>query len=89
MWFILVVFDGPLSVCLLLFVCFVKDSLMSRDALLATILYCLSHIMRKPVYAICEQQMRSSASAQSDKAFVVRCLDSIISLVSILAISCL
>ena len=47
--------------------------------------------MRKPVYAICEQQMCRSAcaSAQSDQHLCFRCLDSIISLVSILAISCL
>ena len=54
--------------------------------------------MRKPVYAICEQQRRRSvcASMQSDQhprslisAFVVRCLDSIISLVSISEISSL
>ena len=40
--------------------------------------------MRKPVYAICEQQRRRSACAfaQSDQHFVVRCLDSIISPVS-------
>ena len=47
--------------------------------------------MRKPVYAICEQQRRRSActSAQSDQRFFVRCLDSIISLVSISEISSL
>ena len=41
--------------------------------------------MRKPVYAICKQQRRRSAcaSTQSDSAFVVHCLDSIIALVSI------
>ena len=50
----------------------------------------MSHIMRKPVYAICEQQRRRSActSAQSISAFVVHCLDSI-SLVSICKISSL
>ena len=36
--------------------------------------------MRKPVYAICEQQRRRSAcvSVQSDQCLFVRCLDSII-----------
>ena len=45
--------------------------------------------MRKPVYAICEQQRRRSAcaSAQSDQHFVVRCLDGVIPLVSISEIS--
>ena len=40
----------------------------------------MSHIMRKPVSALCEQQRRRSActSVQSDHTFVVRCLDSII-----------
>ena len=40
--------------------------------------------MSKHVYAICEQQRRRSAyaSAQSDHAFFIRCLDSIIPLVS-------
>ena len=48
----------------------------------------MSHVMRKPVYAMCKQQRRRSAyaSAQSDQRFVVRCLDSI-SLVSISEIS--
>ena len=47
--------------------------------------------MRKPVSAICERQRRRSAcaSAQSDQPFVVRCLDSILPLVSISAISSL
>ena len=43
----------------------------------------LSHIMRKPVYALCEQQRRRSAS------FVIRCLKSLIPLVSISEISSL
>ena len=45
----------------------------------------MSHVMRKPVYAICEQQRRRSAcaSAQSDQHLCFRCLDSIIPLVSI------
>ena len=39
----------------------------------------MSHVMRKPVYAIGEQQRHRSAcaSAQSDQCLVVRCLDSI------------
>ena len=47
--------------------------------------------MRKPVYAICEQQRRRSdcADAQSVSTFLVRCLDSIISLVSLSEISSL
>ena len=36
----------------------------------------MSHIIRKPAYAICEQQRRRSA-------FVVCCLDSIISLLAV------
>ena len=44
----------------------------------------LSHVMRKPVHAICEQQRCRSAcaSAQLISTFVVCCLDSIVSLVS-------
>ena len=50
----------------------------------------MSHVMRKPVYAICEQQKRRSAWMRSlISAFVVRCLDRIIPLVSISKISCL
>ena len=47
--------------------------------------------MTKPAFAICEQQRRRSACppAQSDQHFVVRCLDSIIPLVSISEISSL
>ena len=47
--------------------------------------------MRNRVYAICEQQRRRSAcaSAQSDQRLFVRCLDSIIPLVSITEISSL
>ena len=44
----------------------------------------MSHIMRKPVYAICRQQRHSLIST-----FVVRCLDSTASLVSISEISSL
>ena len=49
----------------------------------------MSHIMRKPVYAICEQQRRrlACASAQSDQRLCFRCLDSIISLLAIAEIS--
>ena len=50
----------------------------------------MSHVMRKPVFSICEQQRRRSAHPRSLlSTFIVRCLDSIIPLVSILAISCL
>ena len=39
----------------------------------------MSHVMRKPAYAICDQQRRrsASASAQSDQHLFVRCLDNI------------
>ena len=62
------------------------------------VVYYLSHVMRKPVYAICDQQRHRSACASADQpahlhsligAFVVRCLDSIIPLVSISKISSL
>ena len=45
----------------------------------------MSHVMRKPVNAICEQQRRRSAcsAAQSDQRLCFRCLDSIIPVVSI------
>ena len=52
----------------------------------------MSHVMRKPVYAICEQQKRRSACTDPHRlvsAFVVHCLDSIIHLVSISEISSL
>ena len=47
--------------------------------------------MRKSVYAICEQQMRRSAAHPRSliSAFVVRCLDCIIPLVSISKIASL
>ena len=47
--------------------------------------------MRKPVYAICEQQRHRSAcaSGQSGQQVIVQCLDSIITLVSISEISSL
>ena len=47
----------------------------------------MSHIMRKPVFAICEHQPAQPHSLIS--TFVVRCLDSIIPLVSIPEISSL
>ena len=43
----------------------------------------MSHVMRKPVYAICEQQRRRSDCAYAFSligVFVVRCLDTIIPL---------
>ena len=51
----------------------------------------MSHVMRKTVYAICEQQRYRSAwaSAQSDQPFIVPCLDSIIPLVSLSKIASL
>ena len=49
----------------------------------------LSHFMRKPVLAICEQQRRRSACANLISTFVISCLDSIIPLVSISKISSL
>ena len=51
----------------------------------------MSPVMRKPIYAICKQQKTRSActSAQFDKRLFVRCLDSIIPLVSISRISSL
>ena len=45
--------------------------------------------MRKPVYVICEQQRCKSACANLSSTFVVLCLNSIISLVSISEISSL
>ena len=47
--------------------------------------------MRKPVFAVCEQQRRRSAcaSAQSDQHLRFRCLDSVIPLVSLHKISSL
>ena len=44
----------------------------------------MSHVMRKPVYAICEQQSRRSAcaSAQSDQHLCCSLLHSIIPLLS-------
>ena len=45
--------------------------------------------MRKPVYAICEQQRRRSAcaSAQSDQHLVDRCMDGMIPLFAVAEIS--
>ena len=62
------------------------DICWKRAVRLACLWYCFSHVMRKPVYVICEQQRRRSACAS---AFVVRCLDSIIPLVCIQKISSL
>ena len=45
----------------------------------------MSHVMRKPVFAICEHQPVHPRSLIS--TFIVRCLDSIISLNSISEIS--
>ena len=47
--------------------------------------------MRKPVYAICEKKSADQPAHLRSliSTIVVHCLDSIISLVSILAISCL
>ena len=55
----------------------------------------LNHIMRKPVYVICEQQRCRSGCTSPQPAhlrrligtFVVRCLDSIIPLLAIAKIS--
>ena len=49
----------------------------------------VSHIIRKPVYAICEQQRRRSAfaSVQSYQHLCFHCIDSIISLLAIAEIS--
>ena len=49
----------------------------------------MSHAMRKPVYAICEQQRRrlACASPQSVQHFVVHCLDSVIPVLVIVEIS--
>ena len=51
----------------------------------------MRHVMRKPVYAICEQQRRRSAcaSAQSDQRLCCRCLDSMTPLVAMYDISSL
>ena len=48
----------------------------------------MSHVMRKPVYAIGEQQRcRSACTSSLISIFVVRCLDSIIPLLVISIIS--
>ena len=48
----------------------------------------MSHAMRKPVHAICEQRHRSACtSAQSDQCLCFHCLDSIIPLLAIAEIS--
>ena len=43
----------------------------------------MNQVMRKPVYAICEQQDQPAHPRSLISAFVVRCLDSMIPLVSI------
>ena len=50
-----------------------------------TMPYKMSHVMRKPVFAICEQQRRRSAAHPCSliSVFIVCCLDSLIPLVSI------
>ena len=50
-----------------------------------------SHVMRKPVYAICEQKGAGQPVHPRSliSAFIVRCLDSVIPLVSISEISSL
>ena len=52
--------------------------------------YYLSHIMRKPVYAKCEQCRHRSActSVQSDQCLIVRCLDNIIPIFKTLTSLC-
>ena len=54
-----------------------------------TLVFQISHVVRKPVYAICEQQRRRSActSAHSDQNLCCHCLDSIIPLLAISKIS--
>ena len=49
----------------------------------------LSHVTRKLVFAICEQQRRRSAcaSAQSDQRLFVRCMNSIIPILAVTEIS--
>ena len=49
----------------------------------------MSDVMRKPFYAICEQQRRRSAcaSAQSNQRLCFRCLDRIIPLLAIAEIA--
>ena len=61
--------------------------LIDGDILLG--FYNMSHVMRKPVYSICEQQRRRSAcaSAQSDQRLCFRFLDSTVQLISISEIS--
>ena len=54
-----------------------------RSLLTTFVIHCLdgmSHVMRKPVFAICEHQRRRSAcaSVQSDQCLCFPCLDSII-----------
>ena len=69
--------------------CYISNSILLNLRLLTP--NQLSHVMRKPVYAVCEQQRRRSAcaSAQSDQRLYFRCLDSMIPLVSTSEISSL
>ena len=58
-------------------------SKLDMNRMMVKIISYLSHVMRKPVYAICEQQRHRSAI----HAFIVHCLDSIIPLLAIAKIS--
>ena len=64
--------------------CWLSFSLLTKTIL-------MSHVMRKPVYVICEQQRRRSAcaSAQSDQRLCFRCLHSIIPPLAIAEVSSL
>ena len=53
------------------------------DYAVSVIVVKMSHVMRKPVYAICEQQRRGPAYTSTQSGQHLRCLDSRISLVSI------
>ena len=44
-------------------------------------LFRMSHVMRKPVFAICKQQRHRSACASAISTFVVHCLDQLAKLV--------
>ena len=74
--------------------CYVDHNWLSYDSSLSSIIkivghWEMSHVMRKPVHAICEQQRRRSAcaSAQSDQRLCFRWLDSMIPLLAIAEIS--
>ena len=72
----------PLFSCVLVLFGILLTSL-GEERELIDMSHVMRHVMRKPVYAICEQQMRLIS------AFVVRCLDSIIPSVSISEIASL